>query len=265
MLALVVLVVEVADIFGGYAIHIAAPNAGWEHRAIEPVSGNAAGTIAATLDSVRAQTWRPLECVVVDGGSRDGTQNIVKGYADVTGTVVSEPDGGVYDAMNKGWAVAGSDSYVLFLGADDRLVSLPSVAELSQARARGAVLIYGEATVGETPFVSRFTEEIRFGNTLHHQALLVDKGMHPEPPFDARLRIYGDWDFNLRLWRQGVRAEYLPTLRSQVGAGGLSSSQPLGETLRIVHRHSGPWQAAFLACWMAKKKLNAFVRRRSSA
>jgi acyl-CoA thioesterase FadM len=39
----------------------------------------------------------------------------------------------------------------------------------------------------------------------------------------------------------------------------------LGETLRIVYRHSGPWQAAFLACWMAKKKLNAFVRRRSSA
>ncbi len=52
---------------------------------------NAAGTIAATLDSVRAQTWRPLECVVVDGGSKDGTQDIVKGYADIIGTVAIEP------------------------------------------------------------------------------------------------------------------------------------------------------------------------------
>ena len=60
---------------------------------------NVAGTIAATVDSVRAQTWRPLECVVVDGGSKDGTQDVVKGYADIIGTVVSEPDCGVYDAI----------------------------------------------------------------------------------------------------------------------------------------------------------------------
>jgi glycosyltransferase involved in cell wall biosynthesis len=229
------------------------------------VCRNPGGLLEQAIASVAALQRHDVAHVVIDGASSDGTMAYLRATPYRLAHWQSERDTGIYDAMNKGWAVAGSDSYVLFLGADDRLVSLPSVAELSQARARGAVLIYGEATVGETPFVSRFTEEIRFGNTLHHQALLVDKGMHPEPPFDARLRIYGDWDFNLRLWRQGVRAEYLPTLRSQVGAGGLSSSQPLGETLRIVHRHSGPWQAAFLACWMAKKKLNAFVRRRSSA
>jgi glycosyltransferase involved in cell wall biosynthesis len=229
------------------------------------VCRNPGGLLEQAIASVAALQRHDVAHVVIDGASSDGTMAYLRAMPHRLAHWQSERDTGIYDAMNKGWAVAGADSYVLFLGADDRLVSLPSAAELAQARGRGAVLIYGQVTVGETPFVSRFTEELRFGNTLHHQALLVDKGRHPEPPFDARLRVYGDWDFNLRLWRQGVRAEYLPSLRSQAGPGGVSSSQPLGETLRIVHRHSGPWQAAFLACWMAKKKLNALIRARRSA
>lgn len=227
------------------------------------VCRNSGALLEQAVASVAALQRSDVAHVVIDGASSDGTLAYLRAMQHRLAHWQSEPDAGIYDAMNKGWAVAGADSYVLFLGADDRLVSLPSAAELSQARGRGAVLIYGEATVGETPFASRYTEELRFGNTLHHQALLVDKREHPQSPFDARLRVYGDWDFNLRLWKQGARAEYLASLRSLAGPGGVSSSQPLGETLRIVHRHSGLWRAAFMGCWIAKKKLSALIGRQS--
>ncbi|MBN8767506.1 MAG: glycosyltransferase [Thiobacillus sp.] len=81
------------------------------------VSYNAANTVAATLDSVRAQTWRPLESVGVDGGSNDGTRDIVARYADIAGSVVSEPDRGIYDAMNKGIALARGE-ILHFLNGD---------------------------------------------------------------------------------------------------------------------------------------------------
>ena len=224
------------------------------------VCRNPGKLLEQAIASVAALRRDDVAHVVIDGASSDGTQAYLRAMPTPIAHWQSEPDDGIYDAMNKGWAVAGAQSYVLFLGADDRLESLPSAAELAQARARGAVLIIGDATVGDVPFPSRYTEELRFGNTLHHQALLVYKRAHPSPPFDARLRVYGDWDFNLRLWKQGARAEQLVSLRSRVGPGGVSSSQPLGETLRIAGRHEGLWHAAFLGCWMAKKRVIALMR-----
>ena len=225
------------------------------------VCRNPGALLGQAIASVQALQRPDVAHVVIDGASSDGTLACLRAMRGRLAHWQSEPDAGIYDAMNKGWALAEDESYILFLGADDRLESLPSAAELLQARSRGVVLIYGEATVGETPFVSRYTDELRFGNTLHHQALLVHKRAHLQPPFDPRLRVYGDWDFNLRLWKQGAQAEHLPSLRSRVGPGGLSSSLPLGETLRVVHRHSGPWQAAHLAGWMAWKWLRALMRR----
>jgi hypothetical protein len=219
--------------------------------------------LGKAIASVAALGRDDVAHVVIDGASSDGTRSFLRSTLHRLAHWQSEPDAGIYDAMNKGWAVAGADSFELFLGADDRLLSLPSVEELAQARGRGSVLIYGDATVGDTPFPSRYTDEIRFGNTLHHQALLVHKRAHPPAPFDTRLRVYGDWDFNLRLWKQGARAEYLPSLRSHAGTGGVSSVQPLGETLRVVLRHAGPWQAAVLAAWMGMKRLRALVGRHS--
>jgi len=110
------------------------------------VSYNAAKTVGATLDSVRAQTWRPLESVWVDGGSDDGTRDIVARYADIAGSVVSEPDRGIYDAMNKGIALARGD-ILHFLNADDRFVDERVIADVAQLFAAdpGLDLVYGDA------------------------------------------------------------------------------------------------------------------------
>ncbi|CAD5372638.1 hypothetical protein RA210_U200025 [Rubrivivax sp. A210] len=216
------------------------------------VCRNPGPLLAGVVDSVAALERTDVVHVVIDGASTDGTVEYLRSESHRLACWRSEPDSGIYDAMNKGWAVAGPRSYVLFLGADDRLLALPSADELSAARARGDLLIYGDVVAHRTPFVSNFTAELRFRNTLHHQALLVSKLAHPAPPFDPRYRVYGDWDFNLRLWKQGARACYLSSLRSYASPGGVSSTRPLGEAFAIASKHAG-LRAGLVVCYRVMK------------
>ena len=79
---------------------------------------NSAETIGDTLDSVRQQDYPSIEYIVVDGASSDGTMDIVAEYDDIVSLSISEPDGGIYDALNKGIALATGD-VVGFLHSDD--------------------------------------------------------------------------------------------------------------------------------------------------
>ena len=81
---------------------------------------NAADTIEKTMLSVLNQTYHDIEYIIIDGGSTDGTVEIIRKYADRIAYWVSEPDKGIYDAMNKGIKVATGE-YIYFLGADDLL------------------------------------------------------------------------------------------------------------------------------------------------
>jgi hypothetical protein len=165
--------------------------------------------------------------------------------------------------MNKGWTKAREDAYVLFLGAGDRLSSLPEPAFLAEAKRLKIEVIFGDADLGHVVFPSRFDDDIRFGNSLHHQAMLVWKAAHPAPPFDPRYRVYGDWDFNLRLWKRGARASYSPDLKSFAEPGGISESRPLAETFMIAMIHSGV-PAGVRACSRVLKANALSIRKRWS-
>jgi hypothetical protein len=227
------------------------------------VCRNPGALLVQALDSVAALRRDDVAHVVIDGASTDGTVEYLRSAPQRLAWWQSEPDRGIYDAMNKGWALANPDSYVLYLGADDRVLSLPMPQELSSARSGRTALIYGDAMIGETPFRSRFTAELLTANTLHHQALLVHKSVHPAPPFNTRYRVFGDWDFNVRLWKQGEKAVYLPSLRSYAGPEGVSGSRPLDEVFELVRRHAGWWTASIVSVRVMKRKLQALVNRRA--
>jgi glycosyltransferase involved in cell wall biosynthesis len=212
------------------------------------VCRNPGPLLAQAIDSVSSLGRPDVAHVVIDGASSDGTVDELRSRQGQLAFWCSEPDRGIYDAMNKGWSVASPNSYILFLGADDRLLSLPSAQELVEARTSGATLIYGAALIGDKPFISRFSADLRFGNTLHHQALLVSKSAHLAPPFNTKFRVYGDWDFNLRLWKRGERALFIPSLKSYAGPGGASAIQPLRETFVIVRDHVG-LGASIIVCY----------------
>jgi len=192
---------------------------------------NAVATIATTLDSVRAQTWRPMESVVVDGGSRDGTQDIVARYADITGTVVSEPDGGIYDAMNKGIDLARGE-ILHFLNADDCFVDAGVVEEAVRVFMADpdVDLVFGDAIyqMSEGAFLRRFkrvnARNLLYGDLCHQVVFARRRVFERFGRFNPEYRINADYDSMLRVFRGGARVRYLPRAIVYYDAGGLSAA-----------------------------------------
>jgi glycosyltransferase involved in cell wall biosynthesis len=158
--------------------------------------------IEPTIQNVLSQTYEPIEYLIIDGGSTDGTIDIIRKYEDKIDYWLSEKDKGIYDAMNKGWKLASTASTILYLGAGDIIIQLPQIIELDK-------IIYGIVTIGKNiRFIPRYNWRIRLGNTLHHQALLIPKRYSISPPFNTQYTLYADFDFNLRLYKQKHNARF---------------------------------------------------------
>ena len=121
------------------------------------VSYNSAETIERTIDSVRFQTWSDIQHIVIDGGSTDGTPQIIERYRDSIKNYLSEPDNGIYDAMNKGMDLADGD-IICFLNADDFYASPEIisnvVASMKQANC--------EALIGDVAFFKKNNPRSRY-------------------------------------------------------------------------------------------------------
>jgi glycosyltransferase involved in cell wall biosynthesis len=198
---------------------------------------NAASNLEETIQSVlEKKSTVGLDYLIIDGGSTDGTVDVIRKYADQISYWASNPDNGIYDAMNKGWAAAADDSFILFLGAGDRLISLPDAMSCY----RHNYVVYGVVRMGEkTVFKARADYHLKLYNSLHHQALLVNKALHPAPPFNCRYRLYADFDFNQRLMKSGARFIYSPQFIAYAHPGGLSYKTNLSESLRIIRKNFG--------------------------
>ena len=216
--------------------------------AVVIVCRNACAALAATLDSLRALADPRLLTIVIDGASSDATPELLLARRDQLFHTVSESDRGIYDAMNKGWQASPADAYVLYLGAGDHLVELPEAAALHDECGEPWPVVMGDCMVGTYIFRSRWSRELRLRNTAHHQALMIHKSVHPAPPFDTSLRVYADWEFNLRLMHRGVTAHHVPQLRAYAEPGGISSGHHnLDEIRSVASRHGGPLVG--LASW----------------
>lgn len=217
---------------------------------------NALEGLRQTLSSVTRLNDARVRTIVIDGASSDGTAEFLAQCPHRLSHFCSEPDSGIYDAMNKGWRAAPEDAYILFLGAGDLLISLPQDGELHAANGAPLAAAIGHVSIGRQAFRSRWTAELRLRNTAHHQALLLRKSVAPEPPFDTSLRVYADWDLNLRLLGNGIRAQAIDGLTTYAEPGGVSWHHDLGEIRRVASRHSG-----LLVGWLAWM-LNAYSLRR---
>lgn len=216
---------------------------------------NGAGLIEQTIHSVLESGYGNIDYIIIDGGSTDGTVDVIRKYADRLAHWTSAPDNGIYDAMNKGWAAAGNDSYVLFLGAGDRLLSLPK----DLGRFGKHDVIYGDVELETRIFRGAAGFSLRCNNSLHHQALLVPKALHPEPPFDLTFKVYADFDFNQRLLRRGVNFVYSAELRGYALPGGLSSQKAHGETLAIVAKNYGVTWSLLSLCFLTVRKVQRLI------
>lgn len=196
---------------------------------------NCRDAIEDTIKNVSEIAYRPLDFIVVDGQSTDGTRDIIERYRDRIDYLICETDAGLYEALNKGWHIADPDSYVIVLGAGDKILKLPEF-ELTNYKNR---IICGSVQIGmRKTFISRVDFTTRFRNTLHHQALLIPKKIHPNPPFNTKFKFYADFEFNQRLLKSGVRFTYSNQFCSFALPNGISDDYSF-EAIRISNENYG--------------------------
>jgi glycosyltransferase involved in cell wall biosynthesis len=231
------------------------------------VSKNPGPRLQIALESLWAQTF-PAEIIVVDGASTDGTREWLDLHHARIASLVSESDHGIYDAMNKGIAVARGE-WVLFLGADDRLAA-PSVLVEVAERLVGtqASIAAGEARFDNGrayPFAGTDTAIRR--NFVHHQATFYRRAAFERyGGFDTALRIQADYEFNLRLVDAGEAFASLNLCIAECGSGGVSDSglwANYREEITVRHRHFSayscwPWDVFALMRYLRKKIVRRF-------
>jgi len=125
---------------------------------------NAANTISEAMQSIRSQTYPNIEWIVIDGGSTDGTVQILTTNEDIVDYWSSEADSGIYDALNKGIDRAQGD-WILFLGADDRLAKDDVIEKIfAQPKMGDEMLIYGDVRYENAiaPFLSNISVKTLF-------------------------------------------------------------------------------------------------------
>ena len=241
------------------------------------VALNAAGTLAQTLKSVAGQDWPDVEHWLIDGGSRDGTGELVKLHGNHLAGFISEPDRGLYDALNKGIARCTGD-VVGFLNADDLYAGtrvLSRVAASFDSPGVGAVY-------GDLQYVGRdnTSEVIRYWRAGEFKRRKLAWGWMPPHPtlyvrretyqrigvFDTSYRIAADYDFILRLFSDPhLRVVYIPEVLVNMRSGGVSNRSLLNllrkssEDLRALGRNRIGGLGALV--WKNLSKVGDFVER----
>jgi glycosyltransferase involved in cell wall biosynthesis len=218
---------------------------------------NAADTIADTLRSVAVQTYPNIEHIIIDGGSTDGTLGVIKQHGTHIATLVSEPDKGIYDAMNKGWQRA-TGNVVAFLNADDAYMHNNVVSEAAVIMAQPE----WDACHGDLVYVDRQNTDriVRYWRGHDYAPGDCLKGWMPaHPTFFARRRLFerfggfniayrrqADFDLMLRWFELGhIRTLHVPHVWARMRMGGVSNNTVTGVIKGNLEAYRACKQAGF--------------------
>ena len=216
---------------------------------------NRADTIGEAMRSVQAQSYGPVEHVVVDGASRDGTLAVVEQLRDANTRVLSEPDQGIYDAINKGLRIASGDVLGL-MHSDDVFAHDHVLSRVAEAFADPVIdMVYGDLDYVAKADTSRIIrawkagrfspERLRRGWMPPHPTLYVRRHViETHGAYDTGYRIAADYDAVLRWFgAAGLPSAYIPEVMVKMRVGG-ESNRSLGriiaksrEDYRSLRRH----------------------------
>ncbi|MCB1550673.1 MAG: glycosyltransferase [Alphaproteobacteria bacterium] len=178
-----------------------------------------------TASSVLTQTCQDFEWIMIDGASTDGTQSDFTTYP--TATIISEPDNGIYDAMNKGIMTAKGD-YIIFMNAGDQFASSETLQSVEQKIQNKSIdLIYGDALEESQTGKcyskkSKSHHKIAWGLFTHHQAIFYNRKTLGDMRYDTSYKIAADYALTLDFLRQEKRCYYIPEPICIFEGGGLS-------------------------------------------
>jgi glycosyltransferase len=203
---------------------------------------NSAETVSDCIKSVKYQTYKNIEHIIIDGASKDNTLEIVESMAHKETRIISESDNGIYDALNKALRIANGD-IVGFLHSDDLFNSNETIEEVMNIfDTKNVSGVYGDLVYvnrekpdrvirywKSKPFTRR---SLKFGWMPAHPTLFLKKDVYVEHgDFELEYRISADYDFILRILQDSsLQFEYLPKVITKMRSGG-ASNRSLGNIL----------------------------------
>ncbi len=178
------------------------------------VTYNAEKALEETIQSIISQTYKDIEYIIVDGGSKDRTLSIIEKYKSHIAKVVSEPDKGLYDAMNKGLKMATGD-YVCFLNAGDSLHEDETVTMMVKSIEKNQFpdIIYGETAIVDSKrhfmHMRRLSapaklnwKSFKNGMLVCHQAFFAKREIAIDEPYNLKYRFSADFDWCIRVMKR---------------------------------------------------------------
>ena len=235
------------------------------------VTYNAESTIEATMRSVKQQTFRPIEHIIIDGASKDNTLYIINKYKDDNTKVISEPDKGLYDAMNKGIRLA-TGTYLCFLNAgdtfheQDTLEKMVNGAGLSDNDKQPEIL-YGQTAIVDAerhflrmrhhtaPEVLTW-KSFQQGMLVCHQAFFVKRTL--AEPYDLQYKYSSDYDWCIRMMKKADVISNTHLILIDYLDEGMTTRHhraSLIERLRIMAKHYGWGKALLMHLWFVIRLL----------
>lgn len=201
---------------------------------------NAASTIENTILSVIKQTYDNIEYVIIDGGSKDGTVDIINKYKDRIAVFISEQDKGIYDAMNKGIKASNGD-WIIFRNSGDYFADEDSVKQMfSESINDDITILHGNMRGFDKygykdqtpPIIQQNYTPVQM--PVFHPSTFIRLTYHKNHLFDLRYRSSSDFDFFTKCTLAGCKYQYKPVLVSVMNVGeGMSV-----DNLKVVYREN---------------------------
>ncbi len=228
--------------------------------------------IEKTIFSVLSQSYKNIEYIVIDGASTDGTMDVINQYAESIDVVVSEPDGGVYDAMNKGISLSHGE-YVNFMNSGDFFHDKNVIEEMCLqgfSKVQRHTVFYGDVNTRYWNGVYRekphefFRTPFKFkGIGICHQSMFFPGDVIRKMPFNLKYPIAADYDMALKMYKNGVDFVYCNLIVADYSWGGGISSNPYGlinvykENAKIARQtmHPAYWAKLGIEYYRLWKKL----------
>ncbi|MFZ4101319.1 MAG: glycosyltransferase family 2 protein [Sphingobacterium thalpophilum] len=205
--------------------------------------------IERTVLSVLNQTYPNIEYLVIDGASVDGTLEILKKYKEGISKLISETDKGIYDAMNKGLALASGD-YILFMNSGDEIFDFDTVEKVF-ASAPDADIYYGETEMYNEDWKSLgqrrhkapenfIWKDFKYGMSISHQAIYIRKSL--VEPYDTQYKLSSDIDWIIKAAKKAAKIVNTRIYVAKYLVGGMSKKkhrESLIERFHIFSKYYG--------------------------
>ena len=201
-----------------------------------------------------------FELIVIDGGSQDGTVELLQHWDEKIDYWLSEPDSGLYDAMNKGIAAARGE-YILHLNAGDTFKFIPAETLAMCLKEDVDVASFAVTLDREEIFLPETGFPLKVGNTWHHQGTFYRRSS--ALAYDTRYRVYSDFDLNQRLFKKGKLVRLFDKTVSSHKRDGVSEGwRNFHEVYRIIYRNFGAKFVAIAFLWFPYQALRRATKRR---